>query len=214
VGDASFQRKCLDRMKQFRERGRTMVLISHDLPTIQATSDRILFLDAGRICGIGHPSRMVEEYQRFLRERDKAAQKRVWGTREVVITRVELLDEHGVAAAKFRRGRAMTARIHYKAVKRVEDPVFGFGISDVHGRVIYGNNTQVENFHVPAIEGEGVITLRLDRLETARGSYLLSLSVHSQDHLENYYRLENALPFEVECAENFEGCYMPCSWSV
>ncbi len=212
VGDASFQRKCLERIGEFKDRGKTMVIISHDLPTIQATSDRILFLDGGRIHGLGYPSLMVEEYQKFLRERDKAARKRVWGTKEVVITHVDLLDEKGAATSKFQRGRPLLARIRYKAEKRIADPVFGFAICDEHGRVIYGNNTQIENFHVAAIEGEGALTLRINSLEAARGSYLMSFSVHSQDHRENYYRLENALPFEVECDSNFEGCYMPCLW--
>jgi len=58
VGDAAFQRKCIQRMDEFRHEGKTMLVISHDLPTIQSISDRILFLNDGKVFGIGDPERI------------------------------------------------------------------------------------------------------------------------------------------------------------
>ncbi len=62
VGDENFQKKCLQKIDAFRRAGKTMLIISHDLSTIQTISDRILFLDQGRIEGIGDPREVIGRY--------------------------------------------------------------------------------------------------------------------------------------------------------
>jgi len=214
VGDTSFQRKCLDRMKDFRARKKTMLIISHDLPTIMAVSDRILFLEQGSVHGIGTPSGMVEEYHDFVRRKQALGAKRVWGTQEAVIEGVDLFNGAGTRTDLFKSGEPMVAKIRYKAARPIERPVFGFSISDLNGKVVYGNNTQIEKVDIPRIENAGELTLRIEKLTAAQGSYMLSFSIHSEDHLINYCRLENTLEIKVTSDAHFEGCYMPCVWSV
>jgi len=212
VGDASFQRKCLDRMKDFKTRKKTMLIISHDLPTIMAVSDRILFLEQGCVHGIGTPSGMVEEYHEFVRRKQALGAKRVWGTQEAVIEGVELSNGAGVRTDMFKSGETLMAKICYKTTRPIERPVFGFAISDLNGKVVYGNNTQIEKVIVPRIENAGEMILRIEKMSAAQGSYMLSFSIHSEDHLTNYCRLENTLEIKVTSDAQFEGCYMPCVW--
>lgn len=214
VGDAAFQRKCLERMKEFRSAGKTMVIISHDMPTITSVSDRILFLDAGTVHGIGTPSGIVEDYQEFVRRKQAAGAKRVWGTQEVVIEDIELANAGRQRTDKFSCGEALVARVRYTTKHPVLRPVFGFSVADLNGRVIYGNNTQIEKFAIPVIDGKGEIELRIDRISMAQGSYLMSFSVHSEDHLTNYCRFDNTHEIRVTADTCFEGCYMPCRWSL
>lgn len=214
VGDAAFQCKCLDRMKAFRTGGKTMVIISHDLPTITTISDRILFLEEGTVHGIGVPSGIVEEYQEYVRRKQALGAKRVWGTQDAVIEEVELSGVTGEKTDRFKSGDALIARIRYEAKHPIERPVFGFSVSDLNGRVIYGNNTQIEKFEIPRIGGRGEIVLRIEHLSMAQGSYMLSFSMHSEDHLTNYCRLENTCEIRVTANSSFEGCYMPCRWST
>ena len=101
VGDAAFRRKCIQRMNEFKERRKTMVLVSHDLDTIRLLSDRIVFLDEGRILGDGEPGEIVRRYEAFARQKDAGGLQREWGTREVVITKVEFLNEAGAMADEF-----------------------------------------------------------------------------------------------------------------
>ena len=183
VGDAAFQRKCLDRMKDFRTSGRTMVIISHDLPTITSVSDRILFLEQGTVHGIGTPSGIVEDYQEFVRRKQAMGAQRVWGTQEVVIEEVELSGTSGGKTDKFKSGEPLIARVRYSAKHPVARPVFGFSASDLNGRIVYGNNTQIEKFDIPQINGRGEVVLKIDNLSLSRGSYLLSFSVLSLIHI-------------------------------
>jgi len=213
VGDLVFQRKCLDKMDEFRRRGKTMLIISHDLNTIQSISDRILLLDAGRVTGIGDPPDMIARYQEHSRMERIRAARREWGTGEVKITGVEFRNAQGVPGKRFRFGEAVEARISYEASRRIENPVFGFSIATEQGARVYGNNTQIEQHAIPAIDGRGTLTLRLQPLALGPGAYLFSVSVHSNDHLHNYHRIDHGFLMEVEGDRLFEGAYMPISWS-
>jgi ABC-type polysaccharide/polyol phosphate transport system ATPase subunit len=214
VGDAAFQRKCVRRMMEFRARGKTMLVISHDLPTIQSVSDRILFLDHGRVLGDGPPAAVIDQYEGFWRERGSADLRREWGTREVTITQVDFRDATGRAATRFAWGETLEAEVHYRASRRVAAPVFGFAVSDEHGRLIYGNNTQIEGFGIPYVEGVGTLAIRLRDLNLAPGTYLFSFSVHSADHAVNYHRVDHAYPVAVESDKRFEGCsYLPVEYA-
>jgi ABC-type polysaccharide/polyol phosphate transport system ATPase subunit len=215
VGDAAFRRKCLRRMTEFRKRRKAMVVVSHDLETIRSMSDRIVFLDEGRIVGDGEPGEMVRRYEQAARQKGSGGLQREWGTREVEITGVEFLDAAGRAADEFAWGDALQARIRYRADRRIDQPVFGYAIATDTGLLINGNNTQIENVEIPFIEGEGSIVLRIDRLTMSRGVYLFSFSVHSADHRTNYHRLDNVFPISIKAEKNFEGAvYLPCRWTV
>jgi lipopolysaccharide transport system ATP-binding protein len=66
VGDVKFQRKCFDVIDQFRAKGKTIMLVSHDLNTVSSLCDKALLLDAGRIVKYGDPREVTKEYYHLL----------------------------------------------------------------------------------------------------------------------------------------------------
>ena len=213
VGDASFQRKCLRRMNEFREQKKTMLIISHDLNTIQSVSDQILFLDHGRVLGHGDPGKVIGQYESFWRNQASAERRREWGTREVVLTGADFFNDHGAATTKFEWDGPLNVRLGYEVKTPVGPSIFGFGISDEGGRLVHGSNTEIVHIRIPALAGSGSLVLRIPHLNLARGTYFFSFSVHSADHKVNYHRLDNAFAIGVESAKNFEGiCHMPVEW--
>ena len=62
VGDEAFTHKCLDKFAEFRRRGKTILLVTHNLPLVERFCDEALWLDAGRARGTGDPRRVVDEY--------------------------------------------------------------------------------------------------------------------------------------------------------
>lgn len=66
VGDEAFQHKCLERMRKFRDRGKTIVFVSHDLHSIQSHCTRVLLLDHGRVVALGPPEETVARYHELL----------------------------------------------------------------------------------------------------------------------------------------------------
>lgn len=215
VGDAVFQRKCLNRMEQFRKMGKTMLIISHDLHTIQSVSDQILFLDHGQIKGHGAPGAVIGQYESFSRSLAGSELRREWGTREVVLTGAEFFDDEGRPRDSFVSGTAVNIRIRYEVCTAVGPSVFGFGISDADGRLVHGSNTQIAGVKVDGLSENGSVMLRLPRFDLAPGSYLFSFSAHSADHRTNYHRLDNAVAIGVESDKRVEGVvFMPSEWRV
>jgi ABC-type polysaccharide/polyol phosphate transport system ATPase subunit len=214
VGDVSFQRKCLERIGQFRNEGKTMLIISHDLETIKKVSHRILYLEKGGVQGLGEPEAIVDAYDSRSLSLQAAGLRREWGSGEVVIGRVEIRDVNGSPCEAFRFGDELTADIGFEAKEHITSPVFGFSIADSEGRLLYGNNTQLENFEIPFVEGSGSLRLRIGELRMAQGNYLVSFSVHSADHKTNYHRLDHHSPITVTADTAFEGCYMPLQWEL
>ena len=64
VGDQAFFTKCFDRIMQFRRAGKTILCVSHSLPTLAALCDRGLWLDHGRVVAAGPVKELIEEYGR------------------------------------------------------------------------------------------------------------------------------------------------------
>ena len=218
VGDAEFQRKCLDKMDEFRRAGKSMILISHDINTIRRVSDRIAHLSHGKLVGLGDADSVVQGYQReSMGELAAASGGREWGTGEMRFTMVELADPATGAAFADRgvvSGDRAVVRLRWHARERVENPVVGFSIARASdGAVVFGSNTQIAGRAIPFAEGDGGLDLELDLSNLAAGDWALSFALHSADHEKNFHRLENRLLFRLAATRWFDGVVrLPATW--
>ncbi len=216
VGDTNFQRKCISKIEAFRACGKTLLLISHDLPTIQRVSNRILVLDNGRLMGDGAPEEMVNRYASLSRKLSgRSGLEREWGSGQVRITDVRFRDADGRDTASFTWGQPLEAVLTYRCDAPVERPVFGFAISDEAGQLLHGSNSQIESMPVASLSGEGQIHLHLASVLMAAGIYHFSFAIHSEDHKTNYHRLDNCFSIVVDTPRRCEGTlYMPSRWML
>jgi ABC-type polysaccharide/polyol phosphate transport system ATPase subunit len=214
VGDLAFQKKCLDRMAEFRKRDKTMLIVSHDMRTIQAISHRILFLDAGQVRGEGDPGEMVDRYEHHMLQSRADALRREWGTREAVIERVEIGPAEGPLRSTFRWNEPIAIRMAYRASQPLPRPCFAFSISDSTGRLIHSSQTAGASFGLDRLEGEGRVCLRLPGLPLAAGDYLLSFALLSADRPVPFHALDRAFPIRLEGppGASFEGVFVPTCW--
>jgi len=70
VGDASFVPKCLDKINEFKRRGKTIIFVSHDLSTVARISDRVFWIKDGEIFKHGYPKEIVDSYLQFIGVKD------------------------------------------------------------------------------------------------------------------------------------------------
>ena len=215
VGDSSFQRKCLEKMRAFRREKKTMLIISHDLQTIQRISDRIVLLDKGKLLGSGSPAEMIGQYEGLVRQTESNVIKREWGTGEIRLEEVMLCDKDGKPSDAFEAGDGFSVEIGYRAARRIEEPVFGYAISDADGHLLHGGNTQLAGVEIPDASEKGRIMLSFGPLPLTSGNYLLSCSVHSADHRQNYHRLDHAFAFAVRSKGKAAGAVeIPVKWEL
>jgi len=197
VGDEVFKKKCLGKMAEFQQAGKTIVVVSHDLETVKKICSRVMLLGEGRVIELGEPEAVVEEYKRLGLQQQDDVFRREWGTRAAEITDVQILDEAGAPTERFRSGETMRVRIRFDAHEPIADPVFGFSVADYQGKLCYGSNTAIGGTDVGAVNGLGAIELTIKPLNLMRGKFFLSLALHSRDHETQYHRLDHAWVFWV-----------------
>lgn len=197
VGDIAFQLRCLDRIRDFQRRGKTLLFVSHALQTVEEFCHEAFLIHHGNLVARGEPSNVILQYVRSFMGEGGGLFTQEFGNREVEITQVRLLDGQGRETATFISGQEMFVEIDYIAHHRVENPVFGFSLKTGNGQYIFGSNTQLRDAKIPSIEGAGRVRLTISPLALMQGHYFLSLSVHSWDHAIQYHRREDWYPFAV-----------------
>lgn len=151
VGDAYFQHKSFERIRQFRKAGTTLLIVSHDKAAIQSICDRAILLNAGKLAMEGNSEAVMDYYNALLAERegqtvrqqtaDEGKVQIISGTGEATIEDIALLNAMGESVENIGVGAQVIllvkARIH-KAIPRL---VLGYMIKDRLGQPVYGTNT-------------------------------------------------------------------------
>jgi ABC-type polysaccharide/polyol phosphate transport system ATPase subunit len=113
-----------------------------------------------------------------------------WGSREVEITDVTLLDRTGQPSFVFHSGDPMSVRVKLRAAQPVDDFVFGFGLFNADGVCCYGTNTYLEELNPQRLTGDAEATFAIERLDLVEGTYKLDIAVHKIDgYPYDYHRL-------------------------
>lgn len=194
VGDESFQAKCLDRISRFQRDGKTIILVTHDVDTAAAISDRLIWLESGEIQIMGDPKKVSSAYHERMATIPVGEE---FGTRDVYFTKIEILDSKGKPKSVFENGESIVLKLHYHAEKSVIDPVFGFGIYDKRGLMVYGTNTNLMKRRIEEVQGDGVAVFTVNELPMAEGVYYLSIAVHTVDGGTNYHWMDKMFRFEM-----------------
>ena len=136
-----------------------------------------------------------------------------WGTREIEITNVTISGPDGDAGHVFQSGGAIQVRMEVKSKERITDFVFGLGLFNADNVCVYGTNTNLEEFQPTEIEGSGVVTFTIDKLDLVEGTYRLDLAAHKADgYPYDYHRL--LYTFRVKSRIRDVGIYRPDhAWS-
>lgn len=214
VGDLAFQLKCLDRIRDFQRKGKTILFVSHALQTVEEFCDQVFLIHHGRLVAQGAPSDVILQYIRRYMGEGGYLYTQEFGTREVEFGEVRILNEQEQETGSLEAGRAMHVDIPYVAHRRIENPVFGFSIKTGNGMYVFGSNTQIAKYPIPAIEGTGCVRLTIPALPLMQGNFFLSLAIHSWDHAIQYHRREDWYPFVVRNTTGAEGIFFVSNtWS-
>jgi ABC-type polysaccharide/polyol phosphate transport system ATPase subunit len=131
-----------------------------------------------------------------------------WGSREIEITEVTLLDHTGAPSFVFHSGEAMSVRVTVHAHHAISDFVFGIGLFNADGVCCYGTNTYLEEMTPVSIEGRVQATFAIDRLDLVEGTYKLDVAMHKRDGFPyDYHRL--LYTFRVKSRTHDAGIYRP-----
>jgi len=134
VGDWNFQHKSIKKMHDLINKGRTLVYVSHDMPSVISLTKKAIYIDAGKIKALGETRMVVQRYladvnkKLGLTDADETAMRRgVGGAR---FNRIEVLDENEKPRAQFRSGDTIIVRSHFESAIKIRSPTFGVGIRE------------------------------------------------------------------------------------
>ena len=131
-----------------------------------------------------------------------------WGSREVEITDVALLDVAGQPSFVFHTGDPMSVRLKVRAHAPTNDFVFGVSLFNADGVCCYGTNTYLEEMEPTELGGDAEVTFSIDSLDLVEGTYKLDAAVHKRDgYPYDYHRL--LYTFRVKSRTHDVGIYRP-----
>jgi ABC-type polysaccharide/polyol phosphate transport system ATPase subunit len=216
VGDERFQRKCLHTIRDFQKRGVTLVIVSHDLLLIEQLCSHAALLNQGALVTVGKPADVVGTYHALNLGAETGGTGQRWGTGQVKITRLELLQDQQPIATTVRTRDPLTVRLHYACTQPVDRPVFGVAIHRDDGLHVTGPNTQMDGLEIAQVSGEGAVDYTIERLPLLPGRYYLSAAVYDHDLITPYDHRDRFAPLVViegGTLERFGVIELPARWS-
>lgn len=179
VGDASFQGRCFNRIAELKRAGTTIVLISHDLGSVERLSDRVALLDHGRLIASGRPADVISEYQRRV-DGSSAAAADATRPRPVEIRGLEFRDATGRETSMVRTGDPLRVRVRVAATMAVEAPVFDVFFYSFEDGVLHAQCSSGGTAADGRLEGESTIEFDVPAVGLQPGAYTIGATVRAQ----------------------------------
>ncbi len=206
VGDVFFQAKCYHKFEEFKQMGKTIVFVSHDLSSISKYCDRVVLLNQGVKLGEGSPKEMIDRYKQVLvgqytieesgteslledEQLRRAAAKGSgtmnvnpevleYGSKKAVIKDYYITDDKERKTAALIKGGCFHIHMKVNIMEDIEAPVFAFTIKNSKGTEITGTNTMFEKAFLESVKaGETKEIIFTQDMNLQGGEYLLSLGV-------------------------------------
>lgn len=212
VGDAQFRSACHRRIRQLREQGTIIVLVSHDLWAVRRSCQQALFLEHGQVRSAGEVSQVLADYNRHIDEQSQRP-----GSTELdpqqgqaaahALLDIQFRDEQGQARSEFKYGEPLVIRLYYRCDRPIPRPTLVLSASNDQGVSAFILRSRKENWHVEQLQGSGHVDVHLDALTLAPGNYGIVLHLKDEEDLNplaaSRYRDLSVFPPDLDwCREN------------
>lgn len=199
VGDAYFQHKSFDRIRQYRKEGTTLLIVSHDKGAIQSICDKAILLNKGMLEMQGTPEGVMDYYNAILANHQNQEVKQVEsvggktqtssGTGEASVVGISILDVQGKPVEVLDVGQAVTLHIEVQINDHIEKLVLGYGIKDRLGQVMFGTNTDLTSQALYSLNPGQMVVYDIGfQVNLGPGTYSIQTAlVSSETHLVNNY---------------------------
>jgi ABC-2 type transport system ATP-binding protein len=201
VGDEAFQRKCSDRILDFRRQGKTIAFVSHSGQALEQMCDRGVLLSNGLVEFDGDTGEAIRRYQELLAGEEDPAERaaglREWGTGEARVTAVALSGAGGQPAEVFPSGDEVALQISVEAGEPIDPPVLTIELRDVQGALLSKVDRDLGTLGWDSAEGKVDVRFEVPRLPLVEGRFQFNVSLRDRVTARRYHSIEKAVEFTV-----------------
>jgi ABC-type polysaccharide/polyol phosphate transport system ATPase subunit len=198
VGDIYFQKKCFEKMIDFKRQGKAIIVVAQDMGFIDRFCDRVYLLEDGKVLFNGKPKEAIELYQVLLNKKKVLSEgprsyivtetKRMatdmpeWGrregTKEAIIKNIQVFNKWGFKTDKVKCGQPIIVRADFTVQEEIDNFHFGIAIFREDGVYCYGPNTQFDGLPIGRVSlGEGYFEIHYKELLLMPGIYYFSVAI-------------------------------------
>jgi ABC-type polysaccharide/polyol phosphate transport system ATPase subunit len=192
VGDAAFQAKCIGRINELKQAGKTIVFVSHNLSAVESLCDRVLLLHHGQVIKSGIPTEITAEYERLLLTLPSSRRttlSRNGDLPECEITGVTFLDAAREQTTMFSTGNPVWAEVEFIAHNAIEDAVLEVYFYSVFGNLHTHLSTENGSEQLNIGTGRGAVHFFCPELTLGEAAYTVEVGIKrrgstSSEHID------------------------------
>jgi ABC-type polysaccharide/polyol phosphate transport system ATPase subunit len=217
VGDEAFQRKCFGKVFEFKQRGGTIVFVSHDATQVERLCERAVLLREGRLEFDGPTHEAIVRYRKVLATEadpaERAAGLREWGTGEATIAAAQLVGSEGRERQQFLAGEPFSLRLRIEAENGIAPPQLQLELRDEAGLLVASD--VLDTGRVGWADGARELRYDVARLPLSDGRFHLRLGLADASGERVLHWLDDALTFLVYPAGEERGVVrLEGSWAA
>ena len=205
VGDVFFQAKCYKKFQEFRDTGKTIIFVSHDLSSVSKYCDKVVLLNKGEFVEEGEPKKIIDLYKKILvnqleQHKEKEIEiidnkkniqetdinwrqkmsvnneKLEYGDKKAEIFDFGIFDSKENLTNNILKNDIFSIKMKVRFNENIQEPIFAFTIKDIKGNEITGTNTLLEKINFDnPKKGEILTVIFKQNMNLQGGTYLLSL---------------------------------------
>ena len=208
VGDMAFQEKSITKMKEIREKGTTILFVSHSLPAVRNFCDRAIWMKDGEIVLDGKTDYVTEEYKRFMIDEPREAAIKVKIDRAKTERKKEASKSIKVAAASTDKNEYdifedININVKVENIKNIKKFGVGVLIQNSHGEIVSALNSI--RYDKIFVEGNKEFNVKIKKNCFPAGNYYANISICDETIMFSYDILEYAVKFKVNVSKNSLG---------
>jgi ABC-type polysaccharide/polyol phosphate transport system ATPase subunit len=201
VGDEQFQRKCFGKIFEFKQRGGTIVFVSHDASAVERLCDRAILLRDGHVEFDGPTHDAIVRYRQLLSgdldPAEREAGLKEWGSGEARVEDVELLGPGGEQRTQFLAGEALVLRLRVVAERPLPAPRISLEVRDSSGLLVAGAGQSTTHLGWDDDTTELVARFDVEQLPLADGRFHVRVGLTDEDGGRLFHWLDDAVVFVV-----------------
>lgn len=182
VGDDIFRLKCIEKMKQFRREGKTILFVSHSLFTVKAFCTKGLWINEGKMMDYGDLGPVVLKYEDYLKKEKAKLTEQTPNEEQLPqekkdilqVSKFAMLNSGGEKTTEFKHGEEVRIKFDYEVKRPIDKLNFGFTLRDAEERLIFMSDKQSPDNLIDGTVGKHLLEITVNGLNLLSGTYMLS----------------------------------------